>query len=317
MMARCKSQFAMKTIQSYENENFKKLIPQIKAALIKKVANGYSKHSQQALQNYLNNDLHMAMRISTDNEDSFVQSIKEGKERVGNVDPVTDQSPLIDRAMNLFSYEDYSYQMAPLRMMSACEDSVASVAWDSFMPIKHVRNPSSLAPGESPNKDNVNVSLFTCTHQQHGKGILAHELGHALSWAFYDHKLSENSYKEFMKMRACATNLYKVKPATDKPIYSYEHPGDSFRTEEDMADLIGYKAIPDQSTIVGCSLLRQSEDGNTYEELELYNSFNGDSHSSPFMRVLQEMIHKRKPLPASCKEIVKNNKDDFRFEPCF
>lgn len=316
-MAFCKSQFAMKTIKSYENEKFKKLIPEVKAALLKNVLSTYSEHSREAFKKYLDNEIHFAVRTFTNDEDQFIDQVKEDLNSRRNYGPANDTTSLIERALSLFDYNDVLGRMSPLNKMYICEDSTASITWDSFLPKKLVKKDSEgLYPDDNPDKDNINISMFTCTHHQHGKGILAHELGHALSWAFYDNKLSEKSYKEFMEMRACANKLYKKDESSAKPIF-FEHNNDKYRTEEDMADLIGYKTIPDKSNFVGCSLLEPSEDGTAYQNVEIRNSIDADSHSSALLRVLQEAIHKRRAIPASCQEVINNNKDNYRFEPCF
>ena len=94
-----------------------------------------------------------------------------------------------------------------------------------------------------PEKDTIRVSMFSCTQHSHGKGILAHELGHALSWLFFKYRLSKPSYGKFMELRKCANTLYKKDKSDRKPALLV-HEGDHYRTEEDTADLISFLAIP-------------------------------------------------------------------------
>ena len=318
-MANCKSQFAMDSIDTYQKDKLAKMIPGIKTALFKNVMSGYSKESQKEFKDYLDKQVHFATKPMKSRAGEFIQEVKKvvTTDRSGTPAP-RPESSLIDRSLDLMNYVGYDGDAAPLSQMRLCSESLSYVAWDNFNP-KSFRNPQAPPEdyaGEDLEKDNLNISMFSCTHQEHGKNIVAHELGHALSWAFLENKLSEKSYKEYMNLRSCANSLYQVQNDSEKP-RTFVHENDRFRVEEDTADLIGYMTIPDKSLIANCTLLDVSEDGKSFENLELMNSRNSDAHSSGLMRVLQEAIHKRRPLPASCKELVNANKDLYRFKPCF
>ncbi|WPU64087.1 hypothetical protein [Peredibacter starrii] len=319
-MAYCKSQFAMDSINSYQKDKLIKMIPGIKAALFKNVMSGYSKESQKEFKDYLDKQVQFSTKPVKSVAGEFIQEVKRtvNFEKSKSRSTETKASSLIDRTLDLMGYVDYDGNTAPLSQMRLCSESLSYVAWDNFTP-KSFRDPQAPPDeyaGQDPEKDNLNISIFSCTNQEHGKNIVAHELGHALSWAFLENKLSEKSYKEYMNLRSCANGLYKVQNDYEAPA-SFVHDQDRFRVEEDTADLIGYMTIPDKSLISNCTLLEVSEDGKSFENLELLNSRNSDTHSSGLMRVLQEAIHKRRALPASCKELVNANKDLYRFEPCY
>lgn len=317
-MAYCKSQFAMDSINTYQKDELAKMIPGIKAALFKNVMSGYSKASQQEFKDYLDKQVHFATKPMKSRANEFIQEVKRVVKNVEAAPAAPDEPSLIDRSLSMMNYVDYDGNVSPLSQMRLCNDSLSYVAWDNFTPKSFVdpTAPPGTYDGQDPEKDNLNISMFSCTHQDHGKNIVAHELGHALSWAFLENKLSESSYKEYMQLRACANGQYKINNDTEIP-RSFVHEQDRYRAEEDTADLIGYMTIPDKSLISNCTLLDVSDDGKSFENLELMNSRNSDTHSSGLMRVLQEAIHKRRALPASCKELVNANKDLYRFEPCY
>jgi len=164
-------------------------------------------------------------------------------------------------------------------------------------------------------KDNIAVSKFSCTHPTQGKSVAAHELGHAISYAFYEKKLSPESYEEFKKLRACADSHHKQK-ITKAPNPILHHPGDSLRTEEDTADLIAYRTFPDTANIFECALLETSGDGSFYKDLSLENKETRDTHSSSLFRVIMEFVHKKKKVPESCLAVMKED-PKFGYEPCF
>ena len=160
----------------------------------------------------------------------------------------------------------------------------------------------------------IYISQNSCVNHAYGKNTLAHELGHALSTAFLKGSLSKSSYEKFMELRKCASSLSKKHK---NPIHSNNlHKGDHNTTEEDTADLISYLVIPDKSELSKCSSLVPKENGKSYFNVTL-DSSDSSIHSATLLRILREAIHKRMNIPASCQELMEQNKDKFRFEPCF
>lgn len=315
----CKSEFAMKSLKDYEKESFKKLIPEIKENFLKNVFKNYSSDSKAKFNDYMENDLNLSTESKKQDLQEYIDRIKDNyksfKENTTPDDYKNYDTKQFMRKL-LLDYQTYTGEIDPLRNMSPCNDSLSYVVWDGFVPKEEASGLGEMGEDLDPEKDNILISMFTCTHHSHGKGILAHELGHALSWAFSQGKLSNESYGKFKQLRQCANTLYKVDANENKPII-IEHEGDLYRTEEDTADLISYIANTDKSLLFECALLEPSSDGETYENPELSNSIDMGTHSAPLLRVLQEAIHKRKEIPATCQELINQNKDKFRFEPCF
>lgn len=316
----CKSQFAMYSIKDYETESFLKLLPEIKSNFMKNVFRDFSLESKTEFEDYLEKDLNISTRFKRENSEEYINSINSHYEAMkSNSDQNNynnyDFKQIFDK---ITSYINYENEVDPLGDSNICNDSISYVAWDGFSPKEEADFLNEMVNDADPNKDNLLISTFSCTHHSHGKGIFSHELGHALSYVFASKGLSNESYKKYKNIRKCANTLYKTD--IDKSKSSYErigHDNDYIKTEEDTADLISYLANPDKSVLFSCALLKPSQDGNKYEALSLNNKVKMNTHSSPLLRLLQEAIHKRYNIPNSCIQLINQNKNDFRFKPCF
>ena len=183
---------------------------------------------------------------------------------------------------------------------------------------------SKITDAFSPFTNTIRVSFLSCAFHNHGKQVLAHELGHVASYLFNpknaertNTKMSELSYNKHKKLRECATNRYKqADPLRLRDHFSHEN--DSLRTEEDTADLISYISFQNNPVHTDCSLIKPSPDGSKYENLKvLYEPNHSDPHSTGFLRVLMEAIHKRTKLSPACQQVIDKYKDRVNFEPCF
>lgn len=316
----CKSEFVMKSIKDYDKKEFKEKIPSIKKQFVQNVFSTMSEDSKKKFNNYIDNKLNFSMNKKTEDAQDFLNEIKnEYKSYKSNnqtPEKYSDKSKK-DLILKLIDYQDdFKGKMDPLNGVYVCSDYPSSQVWDAFAPQKEVHDVSHMFTDINPDKDNIFVSMFTCSNHDQGKGVLSHELGHALSWAFHNDELSSHSYKKYLSLRSCASGLYKNNINTNKPPM-FSHTGDHYRTEEDMADLIAYIADPDPTTLFECSLLEPTRDGESYNNLALINKIEVDTHSAPLLRVLQEAIHKKIPLTNSCQDLIEINRDAFRFEPCF
>ena len=202
----------------------------------------------------------------------------------------------------------------------------------AYLNLENAMCPSSrnMEPYDAFSGSDIRVSAFSCQFHEHGKQILAHELGHALSYWFSKHRDKKNkpstkSYNQFMRLRQCANERYKNDNTFIKQRV-FNHDNDKFRTEEDMADLIAYQVFQSEPTLLSCSMgLELSKDGSKYKTLKvLYpppsNSKKDkdlDPHSTGFLRAIMEAIYKRKKLSSACQKIMDTYKDEINFEPCF
>jgi len=317
----CKSEFAMQALRDYDRSEFIKIFPLVKNLFLNNVFKKFSSHSKKAFKDYLDKSLNLSTKIKKGDVEKFIDKVKEDYKSSRDNTDQEDYSAYKDKkyVRKLFDYyDDFKNDIDPLKSVRSCSDSLSNIVWDGF--ISKEDTTSSGLEGEGSDidieKDNILVSMFSAINFNKGKGVLAHEMGHALSVVFLKNKLSNESYEEYMKIRECANSLYKIGRVEKKPI-AHEHKGDVYRTEEDTADLISYRAISGKDTFFECFILEPSSDGLSYVDAQLYNVDKNDPHSAPLLRVLQEAIHKKMNIPSTCQELIKQNNDKYRFTPCF
>ena len=162
--------------------------------------------------------------------------------------------------------------------------------------------------------NDINVSQFSCNHQDIGLNIIAHEMGHAVNNFFIDNpKVSDDSLKKFNSMRNCTKSFYRHplrnvgKNAYDKFDY------DSLRVEEDMADQIGalIAVNPGMRMCMALGL-----DGEKYTNLEFQNKDTDNTHSTSFTRLLIEASYRPGGIPSECSEAMAEASHYFNFEMC-
>lgn len=330
----CKSNLASKGMKASDAEAFLKLAPEIKKRFLKLGTKGFSAHSLSAFEEYLNESLHLSFELAKE-EGQPVQEFIDGihasykaiqpanKPANANANTIPNLFPGFNlpdfsespEAMvkNLLDFNQYGIGVDAFNKSTFCDSDMSSTIWDAFYPQKHV-TPEAGADMD-PEKDNIQVSKFSCTHHSHGKGVFAHEMGHAMSFAFHEGKLSQESLVEFKKLRACANGHHK-QPSEFSPYPDLTHEGDTLRTEEDTADLLSYMTFPDDEVIFECALLSTNAESTLYTQLSLDNPYKNDTHSAPLFRALQEAVHKGRTLPLSCAKIIQET-TKYGFEKCF
>ena len=301
-VAFCKASFVNANIENSRFEEFKKIWPEVKAGYYNNVFPRYSEHSQRLLKNYLDTGI------------NFVSSSPELKKFPDFKDSLTfnptsyqkeTTAYLVAKAVSpsYFSSEDPTYEcpVIPAR----------PILWDAFASKEFVRmNPAFRPKGIDTGKDNVLISPFTCEHAGIGKGIIAHEIGHAITHVMSRDGMSKSSQKSFINIRNCATKQWKSNPKIPDTFFK----DDRIYTEEDTADLMSYMAINDQKSFYSCGVLYPSTAG--YNALDVKPVTN-DKHSSGMVRLLREIQYKAPgKMPATCLEIQKRNKDKFG-KKCF
>jgi hypothetical protein len=311
----CKTNLAMKGLKESDTESFLKLAPEIKKRFLARATKGFSEHSLKELEKYLTENLNLSFKQVK--EEAPVQKFIDGIHTLFKAEDTTEEAeqnpPSSEVLMSLLDYDQFGMGVDPLARAAYCESQASSAIWDAFVPQKY----ASADEGEDMDltKDNIMVSKFSCTHQGHGKSVLAHEMGHAMSYAFAGNKLSESSLTEFKKLRACAKAHHKD-PSKLPPYPDLSHEGDILQTEEDTADLVAYMTYPEDDLIFECVLLETTSDGSKYTKLGLENPYPTDTHSAPLFRAVTEAIHKNKTLPAACSKLVQES-TKFGFEKCF
>ncbi len=294
----CKSNFIEHSSAMKYTQTFRENLPQYKEKIIETGFARYSLQSRQQFENYMQNTLQIDMpRMSIE------------KEFIDNMNSTS--SSLTSSFGSYVSFNDLRRSISDPKINQICPvNSGLQGLSDVYRHDQH----------------KINLSFTSCALHNHGKGILAHEIGHAISSLFRPEnkevKMSERSYSQYQELRACATKRYKRKTLnpTVPESRAWSHKNDRLRTEEDTADLFSHMVFQDDPTHYQCALLGTStnKDGIRYIGLDvLYKSEIADPHSTPVFRVLMEAIHKRKKLSSACQKIVRKYKNKINFTPCF
>ena len=290
---RCRSNFIERTEAVKHTRTFRDHFPKYKQKIIQTGLSSFSMKSRQQFENYMDNTLQIDM-FNTDTEKEFrdYMPISKSHSQTGETLSFND---LKQTALN----PKYNYICPPAQFT----DSI-----DMF--------------DRTQNK--ISLSWTSCALHDHGKGILAHEIGHAISLLFHSknkEKMSKFSANEYQKLRDCASKRYKKQSLNPELIPEmesyYAHPNDKLKTEEDTADLFSYMVFQEDPTHYECLLLQANKDSSKYKGLEILNKSQLDPHSTPFLRVLMEAVHKRTKLSSACRKVIRKYKSKINFKPCF
>jgi|GEM_PF-4318365 len=307
----CRSSFAGMSLKASETERILEALPRVKASFMERVAKNFSPHSRESFANYMNKTLNFAFGADGDSSiDTYIEYVKQNQQAAAYEVPLATPGDVVSELLKI-----QHPLMGGVNVSGYGNCSGTGVtAWDAFIPVQPGAEDWLPSDGD-PTKDNILISHFSCTHPAQGEQVLAHELGHALSQAFADKELSESSFVEFMRGRACAKSW---SGETDLPSGStfLSHEGDRSRTEEDNADLLAYIYAYDNPALMSCALLEPEIGGPGYVGASIANPIVLDSHSSPLTRAIREALHKRLPLPAACQQLIGPG-SGMRFNTCF
>lgn len=306
----CKAGLISAEIQAADEKKTREVYLEALKSIKLNYVSKFSAHSKGLLENYLTTIVTKASPLDTSgqkkaNVDAF--KVKATK-YVSEKGSALKDSEVANIAIDLINNPAEIETSAPAQ---PCNNYGVSI-WDLFLSAKKLETilgNSNMLQG----KDHIYISPFVCQHSDHGKQVLAHEIGHALNSFFQYNTVSESSAKNFKDLRACATDQYKTYQSPLVPDLSL--PGDTLLTEEDHADLISYMAIGDKN-IYSCSfLIPSTTDKTSYTNLDFKN-IPLDSHSNSFTRVIFEAINKKINLPPSCQNLIKEVKPEMRFNRC-
>lgn len=309
----CRSNMADLTLLDADASFIRENIPKVKAAFIDRSLGKYSDGSRKKVKKYFDEQLNIVLKNppkSADATAKFLEEIAEEAESEESVDDLSDSFALLSSTANLISTYDMS---ADPFSGNVCPSSMSYTLWDAFVEQKHFE-PDEMPADAVGTKDNILVSHFSCTHPTLGLDILAHELGHAFSITAAKDPLSGESMIQFKKDRDCV-NRWEVAAPLDEGEYPWVHPGDQLRSEEDMADLLAFRASSNSTGIFSCALLDKSFDGLEYEGAAIINPISIDSHSSGLTRSLREALHKGLPLSSACQDLLQSE-PSIRFHSC-
>ncbi|MGE3610443.1 MAG: hypothetical protein AB7I27_12710 [Bacteriovoracaceae bacterium] len=167
----------------------------------------------------------------------------------------------------------------------------------------------------------IKVSWLTLKVPEMGKGIVAHELGHALAGIMKENVLSEHSAKVFKESRQCLNNgSYSI--ANESIIYKTNEGqvADSYITdlfvEENWADMISANVLEKSGVNFGCFLLDKNDSG-LYDSNILFPTDEKDTHAPNLNRVLKIQSILKGVLPSSCKKLLKPDELKYFEKRCF
>ena len=309
----CRSMMAELTLLDADASFIRENIPKVKDAFISRALGKYSETSRQKVQKYFDEQLNVVLKSPPKGAtaiDDFLEEIDEEAAKEESSSDLSDLYTLLTNTTDKLSIYDMS---ADAFQGNVCPTSMSYTIWDAFVEQKHFEA-EGMPSDAVADKDNILVSHFSCTHPALGMDILAHELGHAFSITAAKDPLSGESMKQFQKDRACINRWEEAEPLPEGE-YPWVHPGDQLRSEEDMADLLAFRASSNPSGIFSCALLDKSVDGLEYEGASIVNPISIDSHSSGLTRSLREAIHKGLPLSTACEELIQTE-PTVRFHLC-
>lgn len=297
---KCKTSSAMKALANYETSEMLKEIPIVKEKILTNYTAKLSPKSQDRIKKYLDKELKIVFEQETEMKKTG-QYFKEDIEAdLQDQESSVNSKPTVEslREEQLKNEENKNPLKTAFSSLRSCGSPSIS-AWDYFK-----------KDDKSKSKDNISLSLYSCKNTQHGKHILAHEIGHSISHLFKNNDLSNDSYKIFLEQRKCVSSQYLN---NDASLRNY-HPGDKLKTEEDHADLIASIALNDPS-IKSCALLMTDRAQSKFTNLDFILP-PGISHSSIPFRVLNEANQKGIPFPKSCEKVLTAQNQNIRLNQC-
>lgn len=308
-VAECKASYISINHQNNLSKNFDKIWPAVKEGYKKNVLPRFSAHSRKLMNDYLDNGLHFYF------ENPTYETFPDLKEMIRNDNNTI--KPQNKSHADLLSDLTADYYDSDINIFwgdqSVCNSYASpSLIWDSFLAKENI-NPNSAPSYYNPRKDNIAVSPFTCEHHREGSGILAHELGHAMSHLMKQQGMSSSSLQSYLQIRTCATNQWDIKG----PSKYNDHPGDKQFTEEDSADILSYMAVNDGESLYACGFLGTDFNETEYSSLET-EPWEGSTHSPSLIRLMREMTYKKPgKIPKSCDVLMSRHQDKMGDKKCF
>lgn len=307
-IAECKASYISTNQKNNLSQNFEQIWPQVKEGYLKNVVPRFSSHSQNIIKDYLENGVHFYFENPTNKRfPDLKQKSQQDKNIISNKDK--SHSYLLEGLINNYYDSDINLFHADIQVCDRY--AYPSLIWDSYL-AKEYLDPSYAAqyPHYNPHKDNIAVSPFSCEHQQEGAGIVAHELGHAISHLMTRDGMSSSSLASYREIRDCASQQWDMKEPSSRTY----HPGDSQFTEEDSADILSYIAVNDGTSLYACGLLATDSNETTYTDLDTQPW--GD-HSPSLIRLLREITYKKDTVPKTCQTLMSRHQDKLGDKKCF
>ncbi len=135
-----------------------------------------------------------------------------------------------------------------------------------------------------------------------GAGIMAHEIGHMVSFAVQDQKQGVTAYQEARARSAVLHSFLLLKEASNASPNQYR--------EEDWADTFSstvlkvLRAKGFQPTNFACALVPVDDKNKTYRDLKISDLSGQDVHSEGLTRALLTQGRLGKKMPGSCSRML-------------
>ena len=294
-LAECLSNYIKNAIETEKVEEFKKLLPSVKERFISKGMSGFSEHSRQAFRNYLENNVKFDLDIGS--PASPIENLKASQK----MDTAGKDLELYPRLLDTkHGFNDFKSKEETIPVCSTTNDLSFQ---NSFSP-----------PDSNLGKSNLVFSVRSCRHQKAGERIVAHELGHVLSYMVGKSAISASSMESYYKQRTCVKGW---NPNQENFPYYSLHPKEvkeARYTEEDMADFLSYKTFKGSSEMGGCISL--TTEGDKFSQLIKDPIFQSTPiyfrHTLPFVRLLREAIYVLDDIPKSCHPVIQEYREIYK-----
>ncbi len=312
---RCKAMLISKNMMTAEDKKAREVFLKSRETILQNFLPRFSTHSREIMSKYLNEKLIVSgidIRKKVSPPVDAIESFNDDAAYYTEVHLLNLKIPDAQKWKKLSDIYSNNGDVNPYSDVLPCIGS-GQVSWDAYLPVQSIdlSNPQLSLLKDLSKGDHVFVSDHSCENHLHGKHNTSHEIGHALNSLFKTTPLSTESLALYKDFRACANTYYpKAPPAT----HGLSHHGDSLFTEEDVADLIAIASNPKDKKIYSCQFFRSNLAGDAYEDL----SFIDDEgmHSTGLSRSIIEMINKGIPIPASCQDLIKEERPDINLKKC-
>ena len=303
----CKSYFASHVIEYDESPQLKELIDEVTQSFLSRILEVVDTQLAFFLENYFNENISFSLQSNIKNSQEFLHTVERKYNEI-TMEPLEDyfsysEAELVKKLLDYYDKETDT--MNPLKRLNICPNSLSSILSDKFISKDKAAEMETVLNIDLENsKDNIIISHFTQSYPNYAKGIIAHELSHALSSLVINSEPALQDYfPKFLELRECAKSWHPTRRDSEFNITGYH--------DEDTADLLSYLATYDEPRLYSCSLLGRSFDGNSYSDIT------ETLHSSRLLRVLREAVHKKRLIPPSCQELMNQNQEDFNIKACF
>lgn len=158
----------------------------------------------------------------------------------------------------------------------------------------------------------IKVSWLSLKVPDVGRGIISHEMGHALSSLITSTILSKHSAESYKAVRECLNKGFEGSAESEEEIVTWKDTKNHrlkykvlATTEENYADLIEAKSMLDTDKNSGCFIIKKDSVTKNYKQKEtLLEAYYTDTHSSDLFRTLRIEVLRGKTLPESCSSIL-------------